>query len=412
MLLLWQTLYGRRVDFLSGLGRLALRKLPRPSRKETNINKKRFSVHSYSTRKKILKKQTLFLLLTACYFLLACQENRRNIPLRENPEAEAMYSLSSLQVLQKSLEINPENPEILYKLALWYQYRKEYKKAEEYLQEALKIEEDWRFYLLEAQIQYILRLTKQSYATWGKAYRLAPQNLPVLLFGLQWAIEQKDVLKAERWIKETEKFFPKETQLFLWKAKWTTQQRDTTQAFQLFEQALLQDASLSEPYKYISFLYNQSQKPETALYWANKALSIKPLYDSLLLEKALAWQKLKETDSAAKYFLQAYQLNRNLYEASYFLGVYRWKAANYTEAISFLENTYRLKPDLPKLSYYLANCYEQTQKNREAIEFYKKSLAQEPENNPSAQALYLLRQRLELRNLQIELSNKVSENSP
>lgn len=368
-----------------------------------------------------LKNDIVYCWILAC-LLLACQESRRNIPLRENPEPEAMYSLSSLQVLQKSLEINPENPETLYKLALWYQHRKEYKKAEAYLQEALNIKEDWRFYLLEAQIQYILGSIEQSYATWTKAYRLAPQHLPVLLFGLQWAVEQKDILKAERWINETEKFFPKEIQLFLWKAKWAVQQGDTTQAFQLFEQALLQDASLSEPYKHISFLYNQSQQAEKALYWADKGLSIKPLYDSLLLEKALAWQTLKQTDSAAKYFLQAYQLNRNLYKASYFLGIHRWKSANYTEAISFLENTYRLKPDLPKLCYYLANCYEQTQKHKEAIEFYKKSLVQEPENNPSLQALYLLRQKLEferlkrvqdsLRNLQVELSNKITEISP
>lgn len=371
-------------------------------------------------------KQALFQLFSKIWllscFLLSCQENRRNIPVRENPEIEAMYSLSSLQVLQKALELNPEDAETLYKLALWYQHRKEHQKAEEYLQDALKISEDWRFHLLEAQIQYALGTTQQSYITWTKAYRLAPQHLPVLLFGLQWAVEQKDVLKAEKWISEIEKYFPKETQLFLWKAKWATEQSDTTQAFELFKRALLQDASLTEPYKHISFLYNQTQKPELALEWANKGLKIKPLYDSLLLEKAIAWQKLKENDSAFKYFLKAYQLNKNLYEASYFLGIQRWKSANYVEAISFLENTYRLKQNLPKLAYYLANCYEQTQKYSQAIEFYTKSINQEPENNLSAQALYLLKQKLEmerlkrqqdsLRKLQIENANRLSENTP
>jgi tetratricopeptide (TPR) repeat protein len=356
------------------------------------------------------------------FFLLACQQNRNHLPVRENADVDAMYSLSSLQVLQKSIEMNPNDIETLYKLALWYQHRKEYKKAEEYLQDALKINEDWRFYLLEAQIQYALGAAQQSYITWAKAYRLAPQNLPVLLFGLQWAVEQKDVLKAEKWISETEKYFAKEIQLFLWKAKWATEQSDTTQAFELFKKALLQDASLTEPYKHISFLYNQTQKPELALEWANRGLLLRPLYDSLLLEKAIAWQKLKENDSAAKYFLQAYQLNRNLYEASYFLGIQRWKAANYTEAISFLENTYRLKQNLPKLTYYLANCYEQTQKHTQAIEFYTKSITQEPENNIAAQALYLLKQKLEverqrrlqdsLKKLHAESTNKLQENMP
>ncbi|GAB4135715.1 MAG: hypothetical protein OHK0045_06680 [Raineya sp.] len=330
---------------------------------------------------------------------LACQENKPNLPIHENPEIEAMYSLSSLQVLQKSLEANPEDAETLYKLALWHQYRKEYKKAYHLLQEALKIKEDWRFFLLEAQIQYILGDVLQSYTTWAKAHRLAPKHLPVLLFALQWAIEQKDARKAEQWLAETEKYFPKETQLFLWKAKWATEQNDTTKAFDLLKKALSKDASLVEPYKYISFLYNQTQKPQEALEWANKGLAIKPLYDSLLLQKALAWQQLKEIDSATKYFLQAYQLNRNLYEAAYFLGIQRWKEANYTEAISFLENTYRLKKNLPKLTYYLANSYEQIERYPQAIEFYQKSLAQEPENRLAAQSLYLLKQKLELEKL-------------
>lgn len=358
----------------------------------------------------------LFFLIFLCFSLLACQENKRNIPLRETAETEAAYSLSSLQVLEKSLELNPEDTETLYKLALWYWHRKEYTKAEKYLQEAMKMKEDWRFYLLEAQIQYALDNPQQSYTTWTKAYRLAPQHLPVLLFGLQWAVEQKDILKTQKRIAEIEKFFPNETQLFLWKAKWATQQQDTTQAIELFKQALGQDASLTEAYKHISFLYNQTQKPELALEWAHKGLRLKPLYDSLILEKALAWQKLKETDSAAKYFLQAYQLNRNFYEASYFLGVQHWKAARYPEALSFLENSYRLQPNLPKLTYYLANCYEQLQRYPQALEFYEKSIAQEPDNYLAYQAFYLLKQKLaleklrkqqdSLRRLQIDTTNQ------
>jgi len=349
--------------------------------------------------------------LLVCAFW-ACTERNENIPIRETTDLQAIYSLSSLQILQKSLELNPEDTETLYKLALWHNYHKEYKKAETYLQEALKIREDWRFYLLEAQIQYALNLPQQSSETWAKAYRLAPQHLPVLLFGLQWAVEQKDVLKAEKRIKEIEKFFPKETQLFLWKAKWAIEQNDTTQAFQLFEQCLAQDATLTEAYKHISFLHNKTRKPEKALYWANKGLVIKPLYDSLLLEKAIAYEQLKETDSAKKYFLKAYQLNRNLYQASYFLGIETWKAGNYTEAINFFENTYRLKPNFPKLSYYLANCYEQVQKYPQALEFYEKAIRQEPENNLAVQALYFLRQKLQLerqKKLQDSLRNLPTE---
>jgi tetratricopeptide (TPR) repeat protein len=359
--------------------------------------------------------------LLVCAFW-ACTERKENIPIRETTDLQAIYSLSSLQILQKSLELNPEDTETLYKLALWHNYHKEYKKAETYLQEALKIREDWRFYLLEAQVQYALNLPRQSYDTWRKAYRLAPQHLPVLLFGLQWAVEQKDLLKTENLLKETEKFFPKDPQFFLWKAKWAVEQSDTTHALQLFEQCLAQDATFAEAYKHISFLNNKTRKPEKALFWANKGLAVKPFYDSLLLEKAIAYEQLKKTDSANKYFLKAYQLNRNLYQASYFLGIERWKSGNYTEALNFFENTYRLKPNLPKLAYYLANCYEKTQRYPQALEFYEKAIRQEPENSLAAQDLYFLKQKLELerqkkiadslQKLQFETFKKATETNP
>jgi tetratricopeptide (TPR) repeat protein len=111
-----------------------------------------------------------------------------------------------------------------------------------------------------------------------------------------------------------------------------------------------------------------------------------------------------------------------LYQASYFLGIERWKSGNYTEALNFFENTYRLKPNLPKLAYYLANCYEKTQRYPQALEFYEKAIRQEPENSLAAQDLYFLKQKLELerqkkiadslQKLQFETFKKATETNP
>ena len=344
--------------------------------------------------------QKILIFLIVAGSLLACSENSKNLKIRENTDIEAFSSISSLQALQNALEDDPDNVDILYKIALWHYYKKEYSKAESFLQKAIIIEPNWKLYLLEAQSKYKNKQLVQARKSWQEAYRLEPQALPILLFGLQSAIDSKDSILANKLITKTKSIYPNDPQLYYWQGKWATTQNDTTQAFSYFEKALSFNSNLAEAYLHISELYNHYEKPEKAILWAKKGLKIKPKYDSLLLETAIGYQFLKETDSAQKYYLSAYQLNNTLYKASYELGIQAWKAGKYQESLTLFENTYHYKKDLPKINYYIGSCHESLDKKNLAVDFYKKAVQQEPDNLTSRQALASLQQRLELLRLQ------------
>jgi tetratricopeptide (TPR) repeat protein len=346
----------------------------------------------------MFEKWLYVLSLSVC--LLACGESRKNLKIRENTNKEAQYSISTLQVLQSALEEAPEDTDILYKIARWYYHAKDYQKAREYLEKAMKVQPDWKIYLLDAQCHYSNKKYEQTKSSWREAYRLEPSALPILLFGLQWTVERQDSLIATKLIEKIEKAYPQEPQLYFWKGKWASTRKDTTQAFAQFQKALSFNPYLSEAYLHITSLYNFYEKPKKALESARKGLTIRPNYDSLLQEMAIAYQNLKEPDSAQKYYLKAYQSNKTLYRASYELGIYSWKQAKYQEALTFFENSYQYKQDMPKINYYIGNCLELLDKKTQALNFYKKAVQQEPDNLLIRQALFSLQQKMELERLQ------------
>jgi tetratricopeptide (TPR) repeat protein len=327
--------------------------------------------------------------------LVACQEQKARFAVQENAQIDAFYSLASLQTLQKAWENDPENDITAYQLALWYFHQKEYNKAKDFVQKALKISERAEYYLLKAQCENALKNFTEARSSLQKTLNLEKNNFQVLLFAFQFAMEQSEWQEAERYLQKLEKNYPEAPQLTFAKGKLAFLKNDTLQAYHFLQKAVEQNPAYTESYKLLSHLYNQQNQPTKAIEWANKGLKVKNLYDSLFLEKALAWQKLKEKDSAAKYFLRAYQQNNRLYQASFFLGEQALKAEKYQEALNFLENAYRYAPALPKINYFLGICYEKLGKNELALDFYQKAIKQDAEDLMARQALYFLKEKLE-----------------
>lgn len=334
------------------------------------------------------------------YVLLACQETTPKYPLQEAVQMNAFYSLASLQALQKSFERNPENPQTLYQLALWHFYHKDYVQSIGFIEKAITLQEKAEYYLLRAQCQLAQKNALEARKSLQRAYRLQDKSFRVLLFAIQFFIEQSEWQEAERFLQLLEKNYPEATQLTFLKGKFAFLINDTLRAHTYLQKAIQQNPMLFESYKLLSHLYNQQGEPHKAIYWANKGLQLYPLYDSLLLEKALAWQKLEQEDSALVYFQKAYQQNRRLYRASFVLGERALKDRRYTEALNLLENTYRYAPALPKLAYYLGVCYEKLERKQEALQFYEKAIKQDSKNLLAWQAWYILKEKIEQERLQ------------
>jgi|GEM_PF-6773449 tetratricopeptide (TPR) repeat protein len=341
----------------------------------------------------ILRKSIFSCLVTLMFW--ACQEQKARFAVRENAQIDAFFSLASLQTLQKAWENDPESDVTAYQLALWYFHQKEYSKAKDFTQKALELVEKAEYYLLKAQCENGLKNFTETRKNLQQALKIGKNDFLTLFFAFHFAVEQSEWQEAEKYLQKLEKNYPEAPQLTFAKGKLAFLKNDTLQAYHFLQKAIEQNPTNTEGYKLLSHLYNQQNQPTRALEWANKGLKIRNLYDSLLLEKALALQKLKEKDSAAKYFLKAYQQNNRLYQASFFLGEQALKAEKYQEALNFLENAYRYAPALPKINYFMGLCYEKLGKNELALEFYQKATKQDAEDLVARQALYFLKEKLE-----------------
>lgn len=331
--------------------------------------------------------------------LVACEKSYKNVEIHETNDVEALYSVNSLQVLQSALDKNPNDTEILYQLALWNYHKQEFSKAQNYLQKCVILEKNWKFYLLLSKCLYRDKKAEKAKNDWLEAYKISPKAMPVLLFGLELGFHHQDSVLVGKLIDKMEKNYPKDAKLLFWRGKWAGFQGDTLRAFAYFNQLLRASPTSAETYKEMSLLYNRFERPRRAVAWANAGLQIRPAYDSLWLQKAIAFDALKENDSALYGYEQAYKLNKKFYTASYYLGIAYWKAGKYQQSIAFLESTQQQNPNLPKLYYFLANSYEALGRNSDALAFYKKSINQEPENLPSRQGLYALQQKIQTTHL-------------
>ena len=88
-------------------------------------------------------------------------------------------------------------------------------------------------------------------------------------------------------------------------------------------------------------------------------------------------------NQAIEYYQKVLQLNPNLAEAYYNLGLAYGSLGQYQKAIEYFQKSIQLDPNLAEAYYFLGNAYVRLGQYQQAIEYYQKSLQLNP-NDASA----------------------------
>ncbi len=102
----------------------------------------------------------------------------------------------------------------------------------------------------------------------------------------------------------------------------------------------------------------------------------KPEYFSAL---AIVWKKIGNKAEAEKNYLQAIELNGNLWEAYYNLGILYHEQNKIEKAIGFYKQSITIKPGFYLSHYNLGNAYRETFRLDDAIICYKKTIDLRPD---------------------------------
>ncbi len=262
----------------------------------------------------------------------------------------------AIDIFKKELEKNPEDPNIHYYIGVSYFNLKEYDKAAEKFQTALKIKPDFP----DAHLQLaVISLTKA---------------LELRNFGKSESLVLEKLLEAEEICREVIEKYPDNKHAYVRMGAIHSEQGMVEEAIADFEQALKLDSALIDAHISLANLYARSSELELAEKHCNKVLSeIDPdNYQTRLLLSAIYEQK-GEHEKGVECLRHILKKQPEDLNAHIQLGLFYLKMSKYDEAYQVVEQVRALKPVIlpPAINFIEATVLYQRKDYANAITLLK-----------------------------------------
>ena len=337
-----------------------------------------------------MKKKVNFYLVIFLFALTACNKyNPVNDKIYGIPSKNNMLSESSLKSLEDVIKAFPDNPENFYKKALFHLKKNEDTLALASIKKALSLDSlNAKYYYILSKSQHRLRQTDLAMAAINKAGKQEDNNFEILILSGELSYLQKDFDNAIKYLNKALMISTSDARPYYWKANVEIARSDSASAIRNLNLALQKKPDYVDVYNSFAELYNKFEMYKTSVQFADKGLKINPRHDLLNFNKAEAFRRRVYFDDSAKvYYQKAYELNPELYLASYYLGRYAFDRAAFKEATKYFESSLKYKPEFSKSNYYLGICYRYAGKKEDALKKFEKTMKLEP-TNLSAREFY------------------------
>ncbi|MES2798063.1 MAG: tetratricopeptide repeat protein [Bacteroidota bacterium] len=318
-------------------------------------------------------KSILYIII--CSFVtFSCKKNSNNegtfIPPLPN-DIEFSKQKAALLLLNDEIGSNSSNPENYFKRANIYIQLNNLENAKSDIDEALALNaNDGRYRLLKSEI-----LREQ-----GK-YREALEEAKVTeILGLKTPeiyIILADLYQKNNQIEEAKKYFKYATEIapfngevYYYQALLNVKLGDTTQAIENYNLAKQYKPRFSNSYKRLSEIYNNQGNTDLAMAITVELAKQYPDDAENCSILAKIYQKKQNIDSAIYFFQKAILLKPNMFQVSYDAGMMCLKNKYFVEAISFFENTHKFAPKTPFINTSLGMCHENLGDKDKALEYY------------------------------------------
>jgi len=313
-------------------------------------------------------------LLTAC-----SNDSRRQIRIPAVPKNSAeIRNESALEALTRA--INRSAPPSAYaKRAMLHLAAGRTAEALSDINEALDLEDDiGRYHLIKAQILRARRQIDAALESAERAEGLGVKTPELYLVMGDLVQEKKQYDRARLYLTKVLQMSPYEGEAFHFLGLVAARQGDTLTALAQYERTLSLKPRYLESYKQLTAIHAVQGNAEQALEYNRLALQYFPNNPDLIYNRALTFHRAYRLDSAYRYYQDAIRLEPGMYRAHLQLGLISQKWKLFGPALRHFEEVQRLKPDMPRLRFYLATALEQTGQLERALEYY----TQESDANP------------------------------
>ncbi|MBL8819503.1 MAG: tetratricopeptide repeat protein [Planctomyces sp.] len=149
-----------------------------------------------------------------------------------------------------------------------------------------------------------------------------------------------------------------------------------------FETAVRVAPNFAPGYTNLARWHGQNGRFEKAAELLRKAVTLSPQADSYL-QLGRAYGALNDYDRAIVEWEKAAELDPNLFEAHFILGLSALQRMQTKRAIQSLENAHRCRPQDVETLQYLGNAYVEDGQPQSAVKIWRDALAIDPNHGPS-----------------------------
>jgi len=345
------------------------------------------------------------IVLIASQMIVSCAE----VPSENEPTTESDGQFDSLMVEEKSkIELlneaiieNPESPNSYYRRADYFHKNKEFNKAIDDINRAIKLAPDnGAMTYAKAEILYDAALYKGdiTYLDDAEIYlkhtlEIDSVNTDAMLLLAEYSIAKKDMDKAMRLVNNALKISPTSARPYFVKGMAYQMMGKLDLAESSFQTAIEMNVKYYDAYVQLGMIYEEKDLKQADEYYS-LALSINPDGLDALRNRGLLSIYTQNYDKAIADFQSMLTIDSSFAECYFNLGntyvaMYDDNASQYTKdttvqrSIEYFQKAVDMQPDYVPAMYNLALGYNMKGDNETAKTLLKQVLSLEPNYEPA-----------------------------
>ncbi len=246
----------------------------------------------------------------------------------QRAEALLQIEMDSLSIidLKKAIELEPENIEYKYTLAVLYMYNNEAKLSSEILEKIIdEYANHLSAHLFLAQAYLQLEDFDALEKTFQKIDEIDETHPEVYYLKSEWALMIKDTLLAEEYLVKLTDTYPDYYKGWISRAEIKAVQNDE-QFIKIYEKAFALDTLDVQPYFEIGAWYEKHDKIDDAIGYYEKCIQANLDYTAAYMSLGKIYLSRDSLEKAYRHFNLASQTKINFGDAYYYQSVALYKA--------------------------------------------------------------------------------------
>ncbi|WP_321517643.1 tetratricopeptide repeat protein [uncultured Bacteroides sp.] len=211
------------------------------------------------------------------------------------------------------------------------------------------------------------------------ALSIHPANTEVLVIKAHILIDLEKIEEAKEIALSISESYDRDVKML--KAELLIMEKKLEEADTLIQEMVSQDENNEEDnWLDIAFLYTDSDLPEKALPWFEKAFEADPENDEIRMNLAECYGQSKQIDKGADLYNKL--LDKDPYSVQYWfdLGRFYYVAKEFNKALEAYEFALTIEADHPGSILMTAHCYYQLENYEKSCEFYERYEETEPKS--------------------------------